>query len=63
MDMKINWPKIWEDFNEWLDRKERVTVCKSCTHRSHNTPDWEDQQCKIQRLVNDQVREIVQKKI
>ncbi|KKN91224.1 hypothetical protein LCGC14_0220920 [marine sediment metagenome] len=50
---KIDWKSIWEDFDTWMINH----------HPGRMTPSLVKQQCKIQRLINAQVREIVQKKI
>jgi hypothetical protein len=37
----INWIELWEDFDKWIEK--------------HCTPEWEDQQIKIQQLVDAKV--------
>ena len=60
MSIKINWEKIWEDFETWMVKKEEANKrCSSCHHKSYDHPEWEEQQDKIKRLVNIQVRELI----
>lgn len=44
----LPWGAIWGDFNSWFDRQDKP--CKTCRH-SFNIPEWEDQQTRIQRIV------------
>jgi hypothetical protein len=58
METKIDWKKVWIKFDEWISTKGKSTRCKTCDHSESNFPDWEEQQRKIQQLVNAQVREL-----
>lgn len=51
----INWGKLWDSFERWL-ATDRRTCCPRCDYIEKNYPEWEDQQRKIQRLVNAQLR-------
>ena len=62
MEKTINWNKIWNDFSDWLCKREDAGQCKHCGSSSGCFPDWEDQQDKIKQLVDIQVREILEKK-
>lgn len=57
MRVIINWKKLWDDFDEWFCKSEKEARCKTCQHKSLDDPEWPDQQAKIKRLVNAQVRE------
>lgn len=44
---KINWPKLWDNFGKWCDDEKQ-------SHRG--LPDWwQDQQPKIQQMVEAQL--------
>lgn len=51
--MKINWERIWIDFDNWLSDFGRES-CPSCGKLKKDYPDWTEQQKKIQQLVNKQ---------
>ena len=53
--MKINWEKLWIDFDEWANNPPTET-CKTCKHTPFNEYDWFDQQRKIEQLVAAQLR-------
>lgn len=54
MRKKINWKKIWNDFDIWCGRSE----CKTCGH-SNNGPILEDlDREKITKLIKTQLKEI-----
>lgn len=62
MRKTIDWNKVWNEFNTWFNT-QRKPPCKTCGQRNLlDHPEWEDQQDKIQKLVNAQVREIAKKK-
>lgn len=61
MEMKIDWKRIWEKFDIQIENR-KSKKCRTCGHTDYNFSDWEDQQRKIQQLVNAQVRELVKKK-
>lgn len=54
--VKINWKKVWDDFDEWCASKEEAPQCKSCGKRDYEFPDWDEQQKAIQRIVNGQLK-------
>ena len=45
--MKLDWPAIWTEFDEWCNEKE--VRCDKCG--SFDSPDWDEQMKKIQSLV------------
>ena len=49
---------MWGDFDSWMEKRERPTTCKECDHKTFNEPEWDEQQVKIQRLINAEVRKI-----
>ena len=56
MSLKVNWEKLWEDFEEWHTKNDTRT-CKECGQsRRDLMPEWEDQMKKIKRLVDSQIR-------
>lgn len=59
----IDWGKVWFDFNSWICKLENTKACEHCGSRKNCFPDWDDQEAKIQELVDAQVREIIKKKI
>lgn len=63
MRQQIDWQKIWAEFDVWLDKKQQPILCKCCDRRKFPDVDWEEQQCKIKRLINAQVREVIAKKL
>jgi len=49
---KIQFRNIWRSFNRWLDKLERQPSCSKCYSRpASSIVSWEDQQTKIQELV------------
>ncbi len=59
MRKRINWKKIWDDFDMWLDELTDCPGCKTCGNSEHRFPKWEVQQEKIKELVNSQMKEVV----
>lgn len=57
MMKKINWARVWDEFSDWLCELENTKACEHCGSHTGCFPDWDDQQVKIQKLVNAQVRE------
>jgi len=53
--MRIDWERVWKGFERWLKNREDG-VCSKCNHMLSDYPDWEEQQKKIQQLVNNQLR-------
>lgn len=56
--MKINWKKVWRDLEKWIQEREASAErCNCCGRRNvmEVFPEWEEQQDKIQELVNQQV--------
>lgn len=52
MAKKLNWEKVWQDFENWY-RADKPATCRHCGTRQHNLKDeWETQQKAIQRIVN-----------
>lgn len=51
---KIDWEKIWKKFNNWIDRRDAPT-CPKCGCSNYNYPEWDEQQKKIQQLINKQL--------
>ncbi len=56
MRKTIDWEKIWSKFDDWWQMSSSGPG--NCGMFIH----WDEQQAKIQQLVNDQVREIMEKK-
>ncbi len=61
MRKTVNWKKVWNDFDEWTNERSERKECEACHHAAGQFPDWNEQQEMIKRLVNTQVREIVEK--
>jgi hypothetical protein len=59
-DIGIDWKKLWDDFDDWIEEASRnVPRCETCDHRiiEEDDPDeWENQQVKIEELINDQLK-------
>ncbi len=55
---EVNWKKIWDDFEDWMDEFDR-SYCEACGHKDSIDPDWENQQEKIKELIDTQVKEFV----
>lgn len=60
MGKKIDWEKVWEDFETWITNPAKPKTCASCgnTKPRYKDKEWEEQQAKIQKLVNAQIRKI-----
>jgi len=52
--MKINWKKLWEEFNKWHDVRDKCDKCGSV--KFDQSKDWDDQRIKIQQLVSNQLK-------
>lgn len=51
----IDWGRVWTDFDYWMDHPPKEEPCKTCGYAEPShlcNPDWEDQQEKIEQLVN-----------
>lgn len=52
---KLNWERIWDDFDEWFqaeERRNRERKCSKCGTIPFNiASDWEEQQKAIRRIV------------
>jgi len=59
---KINWEKIWRDFNNWMEHRESPDPCQNCGHIERNDPEWPEQQGYIQGIVDQQVQELLKDK-
>ena len=55
MKFEIDWPWLWIHFNEWIQREEERHRCKKCG-RHGGEPEWDEQQDKIMKLVEAQIR-------
>lgn len=55
MKKKLDWDLIWEKFDTWCQAEEKKSECGEC-RRSGYAPDWEDQQLKIQKLVESSLK-------
>ena len=54
---KLDWEKIWGEFETWFQKTERRDVCKTCNQpTTGNSPEWSAQQRKIQNLVNKRIQ-------
>lgn len=58
----IDWKKLWHDYNIWWEKQCQPKTCRSCKKKDFNEPEWDEQQNKIARLVNAQVRKILKMK-
>ena len=58
----VDWKKLWCDFSEWLSELEDIPGCKECGSMNSCFPEWDEQEAKIQKLVDAQVRKLVEKK-
>lgn len=54
--MKIDWEKVWKDYNDWFEQFGHK-FCKKCKHRLYDYSEWDVQQKKIQQLVNKQLKD------
>lgn len=57
----IDWKKLWNDFDKWYNKKVEPRRCTKCKQNRYNEPEWDEQQHKIKRLVNAQVRKSMKK--
>lgn len=62
MARKIDWKRIWIDFEDWLSKLENTGQCEHCGSNKNCFPEWDEQENKIQELADGQVREILEKK-
>lgn len=53
--MKIDWNKVWDNFERWLQSTEDNS-CSLCGQSIKSYPDWGEQQRRIQQIVNRQLR-------
>ena len=53
--MRIDWDKVWNNFEKWMVKREENGLCFDCGHMT-DFPDWEEQQKRIQQIVNRQLR-------
>ncbi len=51
---KIDWDKLWDEFDEWCEPEE--DRCKMCFRSENIYKEWDEQQEKIQKLVEKQLR-------
>ena len=55
----FDWDQMWEDFQLWFSACEAAAAhnrCTECGGRSnHTSPSWEEQQDKIEELVEAEV--------
>lgn len=48
----VRWPWVWQEFSAWIERREAARRrCKMCDKLSGESPDWDEQQRAIQRIV------------
>lgn len=50
----VIWGEVWDDFDAWY-QSFKHKECKSCGHTTRHEPDWEEQMCKIEDLVEKQL--------
>lgn len=55
--MKLDWVKIWDEYDKWYSDLAAIVHCKSCKHSHHNAPEWEDQMKKIEKLVEKHLKQ------
>lgn len=48
---RINWSRIWWDFDVWYKEKERKLRCDKCGALTLDEIEWDDQREKIKELV------------
>jgi hypothetical protein len=60
--MKINWKKVWVEWEKWWSKKTKTKTCTLCGHSGIDIPEWEDQQKKIQQIVDKQLKKSATKK-
>ena len=46
---KVNWTKVWRDFNKWFEAAEKGNI-------PYGSPEWKSQQLQIRKLVEHQLR-------
>jgi hypothetical protein len=51
MSVRLNWRKIWKEFDKWLDRKDIES-----SGRSYGFPEWGAQARKINSLATNQLK-------
>lgn len=51
----INWGALWGKFYVWLE-KDIEKICSKCGHLEDNEPDWDEQQAKIEELVEQAIQ-------
>jgi len=51
---KVDWIKLWKAFNSWISKREECP-CPKCGASKYRYPEWDEQQKKIQQLVNEQL--------
>lgn len=54
--INIDWSLIWAEFDAWIRCEERKHNCKKC-FRGGSTPEWEDQQIQLEKIVNQYLNE------
>jgi hypothetical protein len=55
--MGLNWEKIWDEFNGWMDDPKRHRrQCKACSHVTRWEPEWPDQMSAIRRIVERHIK-------
>lgn len=58
----INWKKVWDEFGTWfMEESTKRNTCTKCNNIESCSPDWEEQERKIQKLVNIEVRKLTKK--
>jgi hypothetical protein len=49
--MKLDWVKIWDEYDKWYMRRIEDSRCECCDRTDYG-PDWEEQMKMIQKLAN-----------
>jgi len=56
ISIKLNWKQIWKEQDAWYLKADKA--CKDCGRTE--APEWDAQQRKIQRLVNVQIKQLME---
>ena len=52
----IDWQKLWNDFDKWHERRNRINRCDACGTNTTRYIGWHEQRDHIVKLVNAQLR-------
>ena len=63
MGKKVDWDNVWSEFCAWLSKLEDIPNCSTCNGSMGKFPEWDEQEKKIQEIVDAQVSKIIADKI